>query len=174
MYLNENTLRINYLHKFIELYKQYLQTPTPEIRNQICKDLGALSFYARGSGINTYTNLPSRGNVDLFANIFDQDLANPRKVVDRIYNAIGNYELLQREWKRKIVNPLYWFSSLIRLPFIVLRYSGVNISNLEKSALSKTYKIFMSFFLNISALVGLLAYFGITFEVVLSFFGFHK
>lgn len=174
MYLNENTLRIDYLHSFIAIYENYLQNPTPQLRNQICKKLGTLSFYIRESGIETYTNIPTHGNVDIFANIFEQYFAEPRKVIDRIYCAIGNYELLQRQWKRDIVNPLFWISSLLRFPFLVLSYSGVDITNIENSLMSKAYKVFMAFFLHLSALVGLLSYFGLTFDIILSFFGIHK
>jgi len=174
MHFNENKYRIKFLHDFILLYEKYLQDSSSLLRNQICKQLAVTSHYIREAGIPTHNQTPTHGNVDIFANIFDDFFAPPRDILDRLYSAIGNYELLQRQWEKKISNPLYWIASLVRLPFIVLSFSGINITKIETNLLSKAYKIFITFFLYFSSLVGILSYFGITVDVVLSFFGIHK
>ena len=153
IHFNENKLRITFLKEFISLFKQYQETGDDDLRNKISSKLGTLSLYTIEAGIPTYTNHPIRGHVDIYANIFATDLVSPQKVIDRIYGAIGNYELSHREWTRDIINPFYWLGQFVRLPFQIMAFAGFDPSKIEASWFGKSFKAFLSFVIFTAALL---------------------
>lgn len=65
--------------------------------------------------------------IDLFENRFDFNPASqpPVFATDILEKAIGKYKFLQQEFRKKLFNPVSWVRELIRIPFHIISFAGV-------------------------------------------------
>jgi hypothetical protein len=143
-----------------------------ELREKIKLLSGEVQNYVRGTGISAsiyYSPPPSvggmAGNVGLFENLFilRQFQIPSTAISDMLDKAIGNYMFLQKQYKKKIWNPLYWIGKAIRLPFSIFSFAGFNVNKIESSIFGKLYKLLAGLILLIAAIVTILSYCDINF-----------
>ena len=161
IHLNENSLRIDAIKKYIDIYEKYQDTHDINLKNEISRRSPSISSYVRDANIATVVNDPTVGLYDIFENITESHLARPHKIISRLYSALGAYEHRQVILKRKLINPLYWIGEFIRIPFHIMHHAGFDTSKIEFSWVGKIYKIVAAFILFIAAILQILDLIGI-------------
>ncbi len=124
-----------------------------ELRQWLNRNIPLVTMHANRVGISTsiyYSPPPAvggiRGEFDLLGNLFQLSRFQiaPTMVYDMLDRAIGQYDALILERRRKLVNPFYWLGAIIRLPFKFLDFAGFNGKSIEKGIAGKLYKLVAS------------------------------
>ena len=153
MHITENKLRIAELNNFSDTFEEYVNNPSPQLRKEVARLSVVMSAYARDAGVGTFVQDNRIGAADIFENILNRSIAPPDMVIDCLHKAIGVYEYRHRQWVRGIINPFFWVGQLIRIPFFILHQAGFNISKIESTWASKTYKVISAFVIFMAALL---------------------
>ena len=141
-----------------------------ELREKLDNLNGEVSMYVHKAGISasiTYTPPPIIGgyvrNIDFFSNLFNLDTFSipPQSVIDSLDRALGNYNIYNQRFIKKIINPFHWLGELIRIPFYLARFAGFDEQKIELSLFGKLYKFILSFILYCAALLQILSLLGV-------------
>lgn len=138
--------------------REKLNTLACEVENYVEKVGVATGFYI----YQTYT--------PAFSNLFNISVKELQAVMDILGQAIGNYQYLQKEFKRKRFNPIYWIGEFIRIPFYLISFAGFGINKYEFSLLGKKYKLVISIVFFLAALVPILNYCDMHLSDIFNFF----
>jgi hypothetical protein len=154
--------------------KDYLTDAEKELQFKLREKLnnmnGEVGLYVHKAGISasiTYTPPPMIGglvrNIDFFSNLFNlsQFSIAPQLVVDSLDRAIGNYNVYNNRFTKKLINPIYWVGELIRVPFHIAHFAGFDENKLEFSLFGKIYKFTSSILIFIATILTILNYVGI-------------
>ncbi len=132
----------------------YEEENNDELREKINRSSSMAASYILLSGLPTtikYAPPPAiggfAGDIDLIANIFNLDKLQISEswLYDLIDRSIGIYAYWDKQKWKKWLNPFYWIGQIIRLPFLLINFSGFDSSKIEISIIGKMYKLIFSF-----------------------------
>lgn len=179
--INKYQRRIDKINEFKNTYINYLSlvhngcnTEQDKknlflLREKLSYLIDEISYYVRDSGVASYVYYSPppliggiAGNIDLLANLFslDQFEISPQRVIDILNKSIGNTKYQQKQFLKKLLNPVYWIGEAIRIPFHLLRFAGFNANKVEISLLGKIYKLISPLIMLLAAILAILNYFG--------------